>query len=223
MTPGLSRRLVAELVGTALLLAAVVGSGIMAARLSGGNDGIALLANTLATAGALAALILAFGPHSGAHFNPAMTLAMAWCGVLPRGELAPYVVAQVLGAVLGVWLAHAMFDVAILQVSAKARSGPGQWLGEGIATFALLSVIWNCRRHRPEATPYAVACIIAGAYWFTSSTSFANPAVTLARALTDSFSGVRPADVPAFMTAQLLGATAATALFHWLDRVPAPR
>lgn len=220
MSHDLPRRLAAEGIGTALLLSAVVGSGIMAERLAGGNEGVALLANTIATAGALVALILAFGPVSGAHLNPAVTLAMAWRGRLPRGEVAPYVVAQVAGALLGVWLAHAMFDLAVLQLGAKPRSGPGQWLGEVMATFALLAVIWSCLRHRPEATPFAVACIITGAYWFTASTSFANPAVTIARALSDSFAGIRPADAPAFIAAQLLGASAATALFAWFE---APR
>lgn len=216
----LPQRLVAEGVGTALLLAAVVGSGIMAERLSAGNDGVALLANTLATAGALVALILAFGPVSGAHFNPAVTLAMAWRGALPRAAVPGYLAAQIAGAVLGVWLAHLMFDIAIVQSSARPRSGLGQWMGEFTATFALLSVIWSCTRHHPQATPYAVACVITAGYWFTSSTSFANPAVTLARALSDTFAGIRPADVPAFIVAQLAGAAAATALFGWFAAEP---
>jgi glycerol uptake facilitator-like aquaporin len=214
--------LVAEAIGTGLLLAAVVGSGIMAERLAGGNDALALLANTIATAAALVALILTFGPISGAHFNPAVTLAMAWRGALPRAAVPGYLAAQALGAVLGVWLAHLMFDLPILQASAKPRTGLGQFAGEVTATFALLAVIWSCTRHRPEATPYAVACIITGAYWFTASTSFANPAVTLARALSDSFAGIRPVDAPAFIAAQLAGAAAATALFAWFEREARP-
>ncbi len=216
----LPQRLVAEGIGTALLLAAVVGSGIMAERLAGGNIAVALLANTLATAGALVALILAFGPVSGAHFNPAVTLAMAWRGLLPRAAVPAYIGVQVLGAVLGVWLAHLMFDLPILQASAKPRSGVGQWVGEFTATFALLAVIWGTVRHHPQATPYAVACVITAGYWFTSSTSFANPAVTLARALSDSFAGIRPVDAPAFILAQLAGAAAATALFAWFAAEP---
>ena len=216
----LPQRLAAEGVGTALLLAAVVGSGIMAERLSAGNDGVALLANTLATAGALVALILTFGPVSGAHFNPAVTLAVAWRGALPRAAVPGYLAVQVVGAVLGVWLAHVMFDLALVQVSAKQRFGLGQWMGEFTATFALLSVIWSCTRHHPLATPYAVACVITAGYWFTSSTSFANPAVTLARALSDTFAGIRPADAPAFIVAQLAGAAAATALFGWFAAEP---
>ena len=210
-----SRRLAAEGVGTGLLLAAVVGSGIMAERLAGGNDGVALLANTLATAGTLAALILAFGPVSGAHFNPAVTVAFAWRGALPWRAVPGYLAAQLAGAVFGVWLAHAMVGLPLVQASAQVRTGFGQWVGEFTATFALLSVIWSCTRHHPYATPYAVACIITAAYWFTSSTSFANPAVMVARALSDSFAGIRPADAPAFILAQLLGAAAATALSAW--------
>jgi glycerol uptake facilitator-like aquaporin len=211
----LPRRLVAEGVGTGLLLAAVVGSGVMAERLSGGNAGVALLANTLATAGALAALILAFGPVSGAHFNPAVTVAFAWRDALPWRAVPGYLAAQLVGAVLGVWLAHAMFDLPVVQASARVRTGFGQWAGEFTATFALLSVVWSCARHRPDAAPYAVASVVAGAYWFTSSTSFANPAVTAARALSDTFAGIRPADAPAFIAAQALGAAAATALSAW--------
>jgi glycerol uptake facilitator-like aquaporin len=215
VTDRLPRRLVAEGIGTGLLLAAVVGSGIMAERLAGGNVGVALLANTLATAGALVALILAFGPVSGAHFNPAVTVALAWRGALPWRSVPGYLLAQSTGAVLGVWLAHAMFDLPVVQASARVRTGFGQWAGEFTATFALLSVVWGCARHRPHATPYAVASIIAGAYWFTSSTSFANPAVTAARTFSDTFAGIRPADVPAFVVMQALGAAAATALFAW--------
>lgn len=211
----LSRRLVAEGIGTGLLLAAVVGSGVMAERLAGGNVAVALLANTLATAGALVALILAFGPISGAHLNPAVTFALAIRKLLPWSEVPGYALAQLIGAVLGVWLAHTMFGLPLIQASAHARTGLGQWMGEFTATFALLSVIWSCTRHNPAATPYAVACVITAGYWFTSSTSFANPAVTVARALSDTFAGIRPADAPAFIAAQLLGAFAATALFAW--------
>ncbi|CAA9228297.1 MAG: Aquaporin Z [uncultured Acetobacteraceae bacterium] len=215
MTDRLPQRLVAEAIGTGLLLAAVVGSGIMAERLAGGNAGVALLANTLATAGALAALILTFGPVSGAHFNPAVTVALAWREALPWRVVPGYLAAQLVGAVLGVWLAHLMFELPVVQASTRVRTGFGQWAGEFTATFALLSVVWGCVRHHPHATPHAVACVIAGAYWFTSSTSFANPAVTAARALSDTFAGVRPADVPAFVAAQALGAAAATALSAW--------
>jgi glycerol uptake facilitator-like aquaporin len=221
---GSPQRLVAEGIGTGLLLAAVVGSGIMAERLAGGNEGAALLANTLATAGALVALILTFGPVSGAHLNPAVTLAFAARGALPRGAVPGYLLAQLAGAVLGVWLAHVMFGLPVVQASAHARTGFGQWTGEFTATFALLSVVWSCTRHHPHATPYAVACVITAAYWFTSSTSFANPAVTAARALSDTFAGIRPADAPAFIAAQLLGAAAATALFAWFaGELPAVR
>jgi glycerol uptake facilitator-like aquaporin len=211
----LPRRLVAEGIGTGLLLAAVVGSGIMADQLSGGNVAIALLANTAATAAALVALILTFGPISGAHFNPAVTLALASRKILPWAAVPGYLLAQTTGAVLGVWLAHLMFGLPVMQASAHVRTQFGQWVGEFTATFALLSVIWSCTRHHPHATPYAVASIITAAYWFTSSTSFANPAVTIARALSDTFAGIRPADVPAFIIAQLLGAFTATALFAW--------
>lgn len=214
-TDDLPRRLVAEGIGTGLLLAAVVGSGVMAERLAGGNVAIALLANTLATAGALVALILTFGPISGAHLNPAVTLSFALRKLLPWSSVPFYVLAQLVGAVLGVWLAHTMFGLSLIQASTHARTGLGQWLGEFTATFALLSVIWSCTRHNAGATPYAVACIITAGYWFTSSTSFANPAVTVARALSDTFAGIRPADAPAFIAAQILGAFAATWLFAW--------
>jgi glycerol uptake facilitator-like aquaporin len=196
-------RLTAEFLGTALLLAAVVGSGIMADRLSSG--GLALLANAIATAGVLYALIAALGPISGAHFNPVVTLAMAARGDLPRADVAPYVAVQIAGAVLGVFLAHAMFELPILQVGSNERAGLAQWLAETVATFGLLLVIWHASRHAAAHVPAAVAGYIAGAYWFTASTSFANPAVTLARALTDSFAGIRPADAPGFILAQFLG------------------
>jgi len=201
------RRFVAEAVGTAMLLAAVVGSGIMADRLSGGNEAIALLANTLATGAALVALILTFGPISGAHFNPAVTVADASQGGLAWRDVPGYVAAQALGAVVGVWLAHAMFGERLFMVSLHARSGSAQLLSEFVATFGLLSVIWGCSRRRAAAVPFAVAAYITAAYWFTASTSFANPAVTFARALSDTFAGIRPIDVPGFIAAQCAGAT----------------
>jgi glycerol uptake facilitator-like aquaporin len=216
------RPFVAELLGTAFLLAAVVGSGIMGDHLSAGNVGVALLANTLATAAALVALILTFGPVSGAHFNPAVTLADASQGGTPWNHVPGYLAAQALGAVLGVWSAHAMFGERILMLSARARSGDAQLLSEFVATFGLLAVILGCSRRRPTAVPFAVASYIAAAYWFTASTSFANPAVTMARALTDTFAGIRPADVPGFVAAQLLGAGAATVVFRWLVPILAP-
>jgi glycerol uptake facilitator-like aquaporin len=230
-TADVARRITAEAIGTAMLLAAVVGSGIMADRLSGGNDAIALLANTLATSAALAALILTFGPVSGAHFNPAVSIADASQGGIRWREVPAYVVAQVLGAILGVWTAHVMFGERVFMLSVHARSGPAQLVSECVATFGLVSVIWGCSRRRAEAVPFAVASYIGAAYWFTASTSFANPAVTVARALTDTFSGIRPADVPGFIGAQLAGATTATLLFRWLvpslprsaERVVAPR
>ena len=213
------RRLTAEAIGTAMLLAAVVGSGIMADRLSGGNEAIALLANTVATAAALVALILTFGPISGAHFNPAVSVADASQGGLPWREVPATSRLKCLGRSLGVWIAHVMFGERVFMLSLHARSGPAQMVSEFVATFGLLSVIWGCSRRRSDAVPFAVAAYIAAAYWFTASTSFANPAVTLARALTDTFAGIRPADVPGFIVAQLAGATAATLLFRWL--VPA--
>ena len=212
----LPRRLTAEAIGTAMLLAAVVGSGIMADRLSAGNDAIALLANTVATAAVLCALILTFGPTSGAHFNPAVSIADASQGGLRWQDVLAYVAAQIFGAVLGVWIAHVMFGERLLMVALHARSGPAQMFSEFVATFGLLSVIWGCSRRRSDAVPFAVGAYIAAAYWFTASTSFANPAVTFARALTDTFAGIRPADVPGFIVAQLAGAAAATVLFRWL-------
>ena len=194
-----------ELVATAFLLIAVVGSGIMAERLCGGNVGLALLANAIATGGALVALILAFGPASGAHMNPVVTLAAAATGGLEWHKLPAYLIAQIAGAVLGVWLAHAMFGLPILQFSEHVRSGPPQWLAEVIATFGLLAVIWGCRAYREPVTAFAVAAYITGAYWFTASTSFANPAVTNARMLSDTFAGIRPADAPGFIAAQIVG------------------
>jgi glycerol uptake facilitator-like aquaporin len=211
-----ARRLAAEGLGTAFLLAAVVGSGIMGERLAGGSVGLALLANTIATGAALLALILAFGPISGAHFNPAVTLADAAQGGLRWREVPGYLAAQVLGAFAGVAAAHLMFGEPVFAASMKARAGLPQAFSEFVATFGLLAVIWGCSRRRPDSVPVAVAAYITAAYWFTASTSFANPAVTLARSVTDTFAGIRPADAPAFVVAQLLGAAAATALFRWL-------
>jgi glycerol uptake facilitator-like aquaporin len=215
----LSRRLVAEALGTALLLATVVGSGIMGEALAGGNVAIALLANTLATGAGLACLILTFGPISGAHFNPAVTLADASQGGLPWREAPGYVVAQLVGAFAGVAAAHGMFGKPIFFASQHVRAGGSQLFSELIATFGLLSVIWGVARRRSDTVSFAVGAYITAAYWFTASTSFANPAVTLARAASDTFAGIRPADVPGFIVAQLVGAMAATFLFRWL--VPA--
>ncbi|MEW5853998.1 MAG: MIP/aquaporin family protein [Myxococcota bacterium] len=212
----LTRRVVAEGTGTALLLATVVGSGIMGERLSGGSVGLALLANTLATGAALVALILTFGPISGAHFNPVVTLSAAWERGLPWREAPVYIGAQVLGAVLGVFAAHVMFALPVAQVSQHVREGRAQMFSECVATFGLLAVIWGCSRVKAAVVPFAVGAYITAAYWFTASTSFANPAVTLARALTDTFAGIRPEDVPGFILAQLVGAAGATALFHWM-------
>jgi len=212
----LAQRLAAEGVGTAMLLAAVVGSGIMGERLAGGNVGIALLANTLATGAALVALILTFGPISGAHFNPAVTLADASQGGISWREVPSYVAVQIVGAFAGVAAAHIMFEAPLFYASQHARSGMAQAFSEFVATFGLLSVIWGCARLRSTAVPFAVAAYITAAYWFTASTSFANPAVTLARSATDTFAGIRPVDAPAFIVAQLIGAGAATLLFRWL-------
>lgn len=216
----LTRRVVAEGLGTALLLAVVVGSGIMAERLSGGNIAIALLANTVATGAGLVALILTFGPISGAHFNPAVTLADAWQGGLPWKYVPAYISAQIIGAFAGVAAAHLMFGEALFSASLHERAGFAQLWSEFVATFGLLAVIWGCVKSRASVVPFAVGAYITAAYWFTASTSFANPAVTLARAATDSFAGIRPADTLGFIIAQLLGALAATALFRWL--VPDP-
>ncbi len=211
-----SRRLIAEAVGTALLLATVVGSGIMGERLSQGNIAIALLANTLATGAALAALILTFGPISGAHFNPAVTLCDAVMGGIAWRMVPGYILAQATGAFAGVAAADTMFDLPAFSISRHVRSGASQQFSEFVATFGLLAVIWGCVRFRSSAVPFAVAAYITAAYWFTASTSFANPAVTLARSVTDTFAGIRPADVPGFILAQLLGAATATLLFRWL-------
>jgi glycerol uptake facilitator-like aquaporin len=217
MRSSLAKRMTAEFVGTAFLLAAVVGSGIMGERLSGGNVAVALLANTIATGAALVALILAFGHISGAHLNPAVTLADAWQGGVGWSEVPPYLIAQVAGAFLGVAVAHLMFGEPVFAASHHARSGIAQAFSEFVATAGLLCVIWGCARHRSSAVAFAVGAYITAAYWFTASTSFANPAVTLARSATDTFAGIRPADAPAFVAAQLLGAFAATCLFRWLS------
>lgn len=211
----LSRRAVAEGLGTAMLLATVVGSGIMGERLAAGNVALALLANSIATGGSLVALILSFGPISGAQFNPLVTLSFAATGKMPWREVPVYVLAQGVGAILGVWAAHLMFGEPLFQWSAKARPGMALAWSELVASFGLLMVILSTVRHRSESVPYAVAAYIVAAYWFTASTSFANPAVTLARTLSDSFAGIAPRDAPAFIAAQLTGAAAATALFLW--------
>jgi glycerol uptake facilitator-like aquaporin len=210
------RRAVAEAIGTAFLLAAVVGSGIMGERLSGGNVAVALLANTIATGAALVALILTFGPVSGAHFNPAVTLADASQGGLAWREAPVYLTAQIAGAFAGVAAVHLMFGHPMFFASRHVRSGGAQLFSEFVATFGLLSVIWGCARLRPAAVPFAVGAYITAAYWFTASTSFANPAVTLARTASDTFAGIRPADAPGFIVAQFAGAAAATILFRWL-------
>ena len=212
----LSRRLAAEALGTALLLAVVVGSGIMGERLAGGNAAIALLANTLATGAGLTVLIVVFGPISGAHFNPAVTLVFLVRREIGAAAAAAYAAAQVVGGVLGVWTAHAMFAEPIWQVSSRLRDGPAQALSEFVATFGLILTILAALRFRPQASPAAVGLYIAAAYWFTASTSFANPAVTLARSLSDTFAGIAPTSAPAFIAAQLAGALAAAVLCRWL-------
>lgn len=222
-TMTLAQRAVSEGLGTALLLAAVVGSGIMGERLAGGNVALALLANTIATGAALVALILALGAISGAHLNPAVTLASASRGALPWAEVPAYLTAQIAGAFTGVAAAHLMFGEPLFRASVHARAGGAQLVSEFVATFGLLSVIWGCARHRPSAVAFAVGAYITGAYWFTASTSFANPAVTMARAVTATFAGIRPQDVPGFVAAQLAGAGAATLLFRWLVQAPCPR
>jgi glycerol uptake facilitator-like aquaporin len=214
--PSLAKKAAAELLGTAFLLAVVIGSGIMGERLAGGNVAIALLANTIATGAGLVALILTFGSISGAHFNPAVTIADASQGGLPWREVPVYVVMQLAGAFLGVMVAHVMFGEPLFFASRHERSGTAQLVSEFVATFGLLAVIWGCARRRPSVVPFAVGAYITAAYWFTSSTSFANPAVTLARSASDTFAGIRPADVPGFVLAQLLGAGASTLVFRWL-------
>jgi len=211
-----ARKYAAEALGTTILLVGVVGSGIMGERLSGGNIAIALLANTIATGATLVAIIPALGSISGAHFNPAVTLAVAVKGGVAWTEVPGYLLAQMLGAFSGVAAAHVMFGESIFAASQHARAGAAQMFSEFVATFGLLSVIWGCSRVRSDATPFAVGAYITGAYWFTSSTSFANPAVTLGRSVTNTFSGIRPSDVPGFIVAQLVGALTATALWAWL-------
>ena len=210
----MKQRLWAEALGSFFLFATVVGSGIMAEALAGGNVAVALLGNTIATAAMLFVLIAMLGPISGAHFNPAVSLVMRLRGDSSWKGLAATVAAQVIGGILGVWAAHLMFDLPVLQVSAKLRDGPGQWLSEFIATFGLVTAILLTVRHRPAAVPASVALYIAAAYWFTASTSFANPAITLARSLSDSFAGIAPSSVMPFIAAQFVGALAA----HWFEK-----
>lgn len=214
--PDLARRAVAETLGTAFLLATVIGSGVMAFKLAGGNGAIALLCNTIPTGAILTVLILTFGPISGAHFNPAVSIAFALRRELPWPSAAIYIVCQVLGAVLGVWAAHVMFELPVWQLSTTVRAGTGQWFAEAVATFGLVLTIFGCLARTPSAVPYAVGLYITAAYWFTASASFANPAVTLARALSDTFAGIAPGGVRAFIGAQLLGMLAAVVVSRWL-------
>jgi len=218
--PTLARRLFAEWLGTAFLLAAVVGSGIMAQKLAGGNVALALLCNTIPTGAILAVLILVFGPISGAHFNPAVSLALSIRGELHWPIVVAYIAAQIIGAVAGVWAAHLMFELPLWQLSLTQRSGAGQWFAEAVATFGLLLTIFGCAARTPSAIPYAVGLYITSAYWFTASTSFANPAVTIARSLSDTFAGIAPAGVLAFIVAQFGGAIAAVAVASWLWEKP---
>ncbi len=214
----LSRRLISEALGTAFFFAAVVGSGIMAQRLSGGNSALALLCNTLPTGAILTVLILMFGPLSGAHFNPAVSIAFALRRELPWPAMAAYIAAQIVGGVIGTWTAHLMFELPVWQVSLHPRTGPGQWLAEFVATFGLLLTILGCVARTPAVVPYAVGLYITAAYWFTASTSFANPAVTIARSISDTFAGIEPSAVPAFIVAQLAGMVGAVVLGRWLWR-----
>lgn len=216
MKSSLAQRTVAEFLGTAFLLAAVVGSGIMAAKLASGNGALALLCNTIPTGAILTVLILTFGPVSGAHFNPAVSLAAVLRGDMTASATALYIGAQLTGAILGVWAAHLMFELPVLQISATARAGLGQWVAETIASFGLLLTILGCSARSPTAIPYAVGLYITAAYWFTASTSFANPAVTIARSLSDTFAGIAPTGVVAFIAAQLVGMLAAVSLGRWL-------
>ena len=218
MHPDIARKLTAEAIGTAFLLATVVGSGIMAETLAGGNVAIALLGNTIPTGAILVVLITMLGPISGAHFNPAVTLAFLVRRNITAALAGLYVLSQVVGGIAGVIAAHAMFDQSLLQASQTIRTGPPQWVAEAVATFGLILTILATLRARPDAVPVAVGLYITAAYWFTASTSFANPAVTVARALTDTFSGIRPGDVPGFILAQIAGALAATGLSAWLLR-----
>ena len=212
----LERKLFAEWLGTAFLLAVVVGSGIMGERLAGGNVAIILLANSLATGAILVVLILIFAPISGAHFNPAVTLSFLLQGWIERRVAAAYVIVQIVGGILGVVVAHMMFEEPLLSMSTTARTGVSQWTAEFVATFGLVATILGCLRARPEATPYAVGLFITAGYWFTSSTSFANPAVSVARTLTETFSGIRPVDAPAFIMAEIAAAVVVTLVFRWL-------
>jgi glycerol uptake facilitator-like aquaporin len=211
-----SRRLLAEFIGTAALLATVIGSGIMAERLAGGNDAVALLGNTIATGAMLVVLITIFGPVSGAHFNPAVTIAFLLRREIEKREALIFIVVQVLGGVLGMLIAHAMFEEQILQISSKLRSGPAQMFSEAVATFGLVLTIFGAIRHKPDSVAWMVGLYITAAYWFTASTSFANPAVTVARAMTDTFSGIRPADAPYFIALQFVGAVLAVIVAGWL-------
>jgi glycerol uptake facilitator-like aquaporin len=216
--PDLARRLAAEAVGTALLLATVIGSGIMAQRLAGGNVALALLGNTLPTGAILVVLILIFGPVSGAHFNPVVSMVFALRKQLPWRDAIAYIALQMAGALAGVWIAHLMFELPFWQLSSTLRTGPGQWLAEAVATFGLLLTILGCLRGAASAIPYAVGLYITAAYWFTASTSFANPAVTVARAFSDTFAGIAPAHVLGFVVAQMLGALGASLFASWLWR-----
>jgi glycerol uptake facilitator-like aquaporin len=216
--PNLVRRLVSEGLGTAFLLAAVVGSGIMAQKLAGGNVALALLCNTLATGAMLIVLILVCGPLSGAHFNPAVSVAFALRRELPWADAAAYTAVQISGGLIGVWTAHLMFELPVWQLSLTMRTGPGQWLAEFVATFGLLLTIFGCVARNPAATPYAVGLYITAAYWFTASTSFANPAVTIARSISDTFAGIAPIAAPGFIIAQFAGMIMAVALSRWLWR-----
>ena len=217
MRSRLNRRVGAEFFGTTFLVAAVVGSGIMGVRLAGGNVALALLANTIATGAALVALIIAFGPISGAHLNPVVTLMDTFEHGLPWSEAPYYIIAQITGGIAGTITANWMFGLPTISLSTHVRSGPAQVFSEFVATFGLVSVIWGASRFRPDSVPIAVGAYITAAYWFTASTSFANPAVTIARCLSDTFAGIRPIDVPLFVVAQLLGGFAATLLFRWLS------
>lgn len=214
--PSMARRIFAEWLGTAFLLAAVVGSGIMAERLAGGNAALALLCNTIPTGAILVVLILIFGPISGAHFNPAVSMAFALRSELPWSVAAGYIATQITGAIAGVWAAHLMFELPVWQFSLTHRAGAGQWLAEAVATFGLLLTIFGCAARTPTAIPYAVGLYITSAYWFTASTSFANPAVTVARSLSDTFAGIAPSGVAGFTVAQLMGMAAAVVVGKWL-------
>jgi glycerol uptake facilitator-like aquaporin len=220
--PDLARRLAAEAVGTAFLLATVVGSGIMAQKLAGGNVALALLGNTLPTGAILVVLILVFGPVSGAHFNPVVSMAFAMRKELPAREAVAYIAMQILGAIGGVWTAHLMFELSVWQLSSTPRTGPGQWLAEAVATFGLLLTIFGCLRSAVSAIPYAVGLYITAAYWFTASTSFANPAVTIARGLSDTFAGIAPAHVLGFIVSQVIGGFAALLFIQWLWQTAGP-